>query len=319
MMSYLVPFLGVGVAVALSLWLIRQYRNYTITIYLSSVTMEGKTVIITGANSGIGKATATELAARGARVIMAVRDLESGRQAIADIRERTAAGELLLKRLDLASLACVRAFCADVLATEPRIDVLVNNAGVYGGPATTTEDGFEYNLAVNHLGHFLLTRLLTERLVESAPSRVIVVTSSLYRKGIVDFDNLNMVGAYNPAKAYKNSKLMNSLFGRELHRRTCERGVSTYLVHPGIVWSGLARRVNTPRIIRLLFRPLGLALLKTPFQGCQTSVFCAVDKSIEGVSGKYYGNCREEPLDSKALDSDVTKRLWEVSEKLTGC
>ncbi|XP_066282842.1 retinol dehydrogenase 14-like [Branchiostoma lanceolatum] len=305
--------LGAGVALVL----VRRFYFHP-GICRSSRVMAGKTVLITGANSGIGKAAALELARRRARVILACRDVQKGQQAAAEIRKHTSDGELVVRQLDLASLASVRQFSAEVLREEPRLDVLINNAGVFQTPFLTTEDGFELQFGVNHLGHFLLTALLLDLLKRSAPSRVVVLSSQLYRRGKIDFHNLNGEIYYDRAAGYANSKLANNLFTHELARRLEGTGVTVNSVSPGMVWTNLGRHVHHPLWKKVLFAPLALFLLGTPWEGAQTVLHAAVAEELDGVSGRYLRRCKESPLDQAATDDGVAKKLWEVSEKLVG-
>ena len=284
----------------------------------SKALMVGKTVIITGANSGIGKATALELAKRQARVILACRDEELANAAVRDIRKKTASGQLVVKRLDLASLASVKKFVEDVSNDEDRVDVLINNAGVLQCPFSKTEEGFEMQMGVNHLGHFYLTNLLLPKLKQSTPSRVIVVSSGLHKLGKIEFDNLNSEKSYDPRAGYANSKLANNMFARELSSRLEGTGVSVYCLHPGMVFTNLGRHVMPSFLIKLLLYPLAWLLVKSPYAGCQTVLYCAVAEELEGVTGRYYGSCEEEEWTQVSLDDVVSKKLWNVSEELTG-
>ncbi|XP_062320859.1 retinol dehydrogenase 13 isoform X2 [Osmerus eperlanus] len=185
-----------------------------------SVRLEGKTVLITGANTGIGKETSRDMAHRGARVVMACRDLTRAEKAAEEIRHSTGNGNVVVRHLDLASLYSVREFTKEFLASEERLDILINNAGVMMCPKWITEDGFETQLAVNHLGHFLLTNLLLDKLKSSAPSRVVNVSSIAHRGGKLQFDDLFFnKRPYNSLVSYRQSKLANVLFSRELSRR----------------------------------------------------------------------------------------------------
>ena len=284
----------------------------------SNALVPGKTVIITGANSGIGKATALELARRKARVILACRDMASGVETVKYIRRKTKAGQLVLKKLDLASLKSINTFCNEILEEEDHIDILVNNAGVYQVPYATTEDGFEMQLGINHLGHFYLTSLLLGRLKESSPSRVVVVSSGLYRLGKIDFNNINGHLEYKANHGYYNSKLANALFSRELSKRLDGSGVSVYCLRPGMVRTNLGRHVKFNPIVLALAKIPAWILVKGPDEGCQTVVYCAVAKELEGVSGRFYGNCTEEPWADVALDDAVAAKLWDVSTQFTG-
>uniref|UniRef100_A0A3Q3A9K7 Si:dkey-23o4.6 n=1 Tax=Kryptolebias marmoratus TaxID=37003 RepID=A0A3Q3A9K7_KRYMA len=186
----------------------------------SLVRLDGKTVLVTGANTGIGKETCRDLAGRGARVVMACRDLPRAERAAEEIRRSTGNGNVVIRHLDLASIYSVTQFAKDFLGSEDRLDILINNAGVMMCPRWITEDGFETQMAVNHLGHFLLTNLLLPMLKSSAPSRVINVSSIAHQGGHIDFDDLFFSRkTYSPLESYRQSKLANVLFTRELARR----------------------------------------------------------------------------------------------------
>ncbi|CAI5769399.1 Uncharacterized protein PODLI_1B020849 [Podarcis lilfordi] len=294
--------------------------------------MEGKTVIITGANSGLGRAAAAELLRRRARVIMACRDPARAEEAARELRaemglssrERGGGGggggrgELVVRQLDLASLGSVRRFCQQVLQEESRLDVLINNAGIFQCPYMKTEDGFEMQFGVNHLGHFLLTNLLLGLLKSSAPSRIVVVSSKLYKYGEINFDDLNSELNYNKSFAYSRSKLANILFTRELARRLENTGVTVNVLHPGIVRTNLGRHIHIPLLAKPLFNLVSWAFFKTPLEGAQTSIYLASSPEVEGVSGKYFGNCKEEQLLPNAMDDLVARKLWDISEVMVG-
>ncbi|XP_004387638.1 retinol dehydrogenase 14 [Trichechus manatus latirostris] len=293
--------------------------------------MHGKTVLITGANSGLGRATAAELLRLGARVIMGCRDRARAEEAAGQLRRELSlaegprpdadagvAGELVVKELDLASLRSVRAFCQELLQEEPRLDVLINNAGIFQCPYTKTEDGFEMQFGVNHLGHFLLTNLLLGLLKSSAPSRIVVVSSKLYKHGDINFEDLNCEQSYNKSFCYSRSKLANILFTRELARRLEGTNVTVNVLHPGIVRTNLGRHINIPLLVKPLFNLVSWAFFKTPLEGAQTSIYLACSPEVEGVSGKYFGDCKEEELLPKAMDESVARKLWDISEVMVG-
>ncbi|XP_029903083.1 retinol dehydrogenase 14b [Myripristis murdjan] len=282
--------------------------------------MRGKTVIVTGANSGIGKAVAEELLKLQARVIMACRDQRSAEEAAQEMKKQTGQGQgaVVVKHLDLASLRSVRKFCAEIVEEESKIDVLINNAGVYQCPYTKTEDGFEMQLGVNHLGHFLLTHLLLDLLKTSAPSRVVVVSSKLYKYGHINFDDLNSENNYNKAFCYSQSKLANLLFTLELARRLEGTGVTVNALTPGIVRTRLGRHVHIPLLAKPLFYLASLAFFKSPLEGAQTPLYLSCSPEVDGVSGKCFANCEEEELMAKATDDQAAKRLWDISEKMVG-
>lgn len=282
--------------------------------------MRGKTVIVTGANSGIGKALAGELLKLRARVIMACRDLRSAEEAAQDIKKQAGPenGEVVIKHLDLASLRSVRNFCEEVTQEESQVDVLINNAGIYQCPYTKTDEGFEMQLGVNHLGHFLLTHLLLDLLKASAPSRIVVVSSKLYKYGHINFDDLNSENNYNKAFCYSQSKLANLLFTLELARRLEGTGVTVNALTPGIVRTRLGRHIQIPLLAKPLFYLASLVFFKSPLEGAQTPLYLASSLEVEGVSGKCFANCEEEELLPKATDEEAAKKLWDISRRMVG-
>ncbi|XP_041377724.1 retinol dehydrogenase 14-like [Gigantopelta aegis] len=305
-----------GASAAVTLLVVRRIVNSNKMMCLSKVMLTGKTVIITGANCGIGKAAARELAKRHARVILACRDVDRGAEAASEIRKLTNNGELVVKRLDLASLRSVRAFCEEFRREEDRLDILINNAGIFQCPYSKTEDGFEMQMGVNHLGHFLLTNLLLDML-KSSHGRIVVVASSLLKYGSINFSDLFAEKHYDRKKAYADSKLANAHFCRHLSKNLEGTGVNVYCVHPGMVLTNLGRHLM-PVGIKLVLTPLAwLFGIKTPTEGCQTVVYCSIAEELSNSTGKYYGNCKEDPWPKVACDDSVAKKLWEVSEKLT--
>ncbi|XP_041951039.1 retinol dehydrogenase 14b [Alosa sapidissima] len=282
--------------------------------------MRGKTIIVTGANCGIGKATATELLKLQARVIMACRDLGKAEEAAVEIKKTAGPdqGEVVIKHLDLASLKSVHSFCEEIIKEEPKIDVLINNAGLYQCPYSRTEEGFEMQLGVNHLGHFLLTHLLLDLLKTSAPSRIVVVSSKLYKYGHINFDDLNSTADYNKGFCYSQSKLANLLFTRELARRLDGTDVTVNALTPGIVRTNLGRHVRIPFLARPLFKLVSWMFFKSPLEGAQTPLYLACSPEVDGVTGKCFANCEEEVLQPKATDDQAAQRLWTLSEEMVG-
>ncbi|KAF1375199.1 hypothetical protein PFLUV_G00237030 [Perca fluviatilis] len=282
--------------------------------------MNGKTIIVTGANSGIGKATAAGIVKLQGRVIMACRDLRRAEEAAREILQETGSdrSQLIVKQLDLASLTSVHTFCRDIIKEEPRLDVLINNAGVYQCPYAQTEDGFEMQFGVNHLGHFLLTHLLLNLLKQSAPSRVVVVSSKLYKHGHINFEDLNSEQSYDKAFAYSRSKLANLLFTRELARRLEGSGVAVNALTPGIVRTNLGRHVHVPVLAKPLFDLLSRGFFKSPEEGARTSVYLACSPDVEGVQGKCFADCKPQVLLDKATDEEVARKLWDMSEIMVG-
>ena len=198
-------------------------------------------MIITGANTGIGKEAAIDLAQRGARVIIACRSADRAEAALQEIRRRSGSGNVVYYNLNLASLQSVRSFAQHVLKEEPRLDILINNAGIMRCPYWKTEDGYEMQFGVNHLGHFLLTTLLLERLKEAPTARIVVVSSLGYKRGSINFDDINSEKDYDPMVAYCQSKLANNLFTVALAKRLQGTNVTVNCLHPGIIWTELGR------------------------------------------------------------------------------
>jgi len=275
--------------------------------------------VVTGANSGVGKATAIALAAAGARTVITARNEARGRAAREDIRRTTGSDQVDLVVFDLADLASVRAGAAELLDRTERIDVLVNNAGLVLSDRQVTVDGFEATFATNHLGPFLLTRLLTDRLVESAPARVVNVASTAHRgaRTGLDFDDLQSTGHYRGMQAYSRSKLANILFTTELARRLDGTGVTANSVHPGTVASGFARDDDASG-----FLAFGVKVIKpfilTPAKGARTSVYVATSPDLAGVTGQYFVKCRVRTPSPAARDEAAAILLWSVSEELVG-
>ncbi|KAG8009121.1 Retinol dehydrogenase 13 [Nibea albiflora] len=295
----------------------------------SKATINGKTVVITGANTGIGKATARELAQRGGRIIMGCRDMEKCEAAAKEIRGKTLNPHVYARRLDLASMKSIREFAEGIKQEEQRVDVLVNNAGVMRCPAWKTEDGFDMQFGVNHLGHFLLTNLLLDKLKESAPSRVINLASLAHLVGEIDFEDLNWEKKkFDTKRAYCQSKLANVLFTRELAKRLQGKstgccictGVTVNAVHPGIVATELGRHtgMHQSAFSSSVLSPLFSILVKSPELGAQPSVYLAVSEEMEGMTGRYYDVLLEKEPAPQALDEEAARRLWEVSSRLVG-
>ncbi|XP_042356635.1 protochlorophyllide reductase, chloroplastic-like [Plectropomus leopardus] len=283
--------------------------------------MGGKTVIITGGNTGIGKATAMHLAKKGARVILACRNRSKAEAAIADIQQETGSTDVLYMQLDLASLKSVRCFTETFLKAESRLDLLINNAGLVADGRT--EDGFGIEFGVNHLGHFLLTHLLLERLKEDGGGRVVTLSSMAYRWGHIDLEALAVnkhlgTGRYSWQffQAYCNSKLCNVLFTHELAKRLKGTNVTCYSVHPGVVRTELSRHVSLWQ--KVFIEPVARLLFLDPEAGAQTTLHCALQEGIEPLSGRYFSCCGVQEVCAHARDDTVALKLWEVSEELCG-
>jgi NAD(P)-dependent dehydrogenase (short-subunit alcohol dehydrogenase family) len=282
--------------------------------------MHGKTVVITGGNSGIGFETAAALSAMGARVIVTARNADKGRTAVAALNDRVQGGEpIQLVVFDLGDLASVRRGAAEILEQAPRLDVLVNNAGLVQTLRSETVDGFETTFAVNHLGPFLLTNLLLDRLVESAPARIVNVASTAHaaaRHG-VPFDDLQTTGRYRAMRVYGQSKLANMLFTLELARRLACTGVTANSLHPGTVRTGYGADGDARGLLAFGIK-IASPFFLSPAKGARTSVFLASSPEVEGVSGEYFVKCKARQPKRWAQDADAAARLWRVSEELVG-
>lgn len=291
--------------------------------YTGTPDLTGKVVVVTGANTGLGKASAARLARLGAEVCLACRSPEKAEAAAAEIRASTGNAAVSTVPLDLASLASVRACAAELGRRYPRIDVLQNNAGVMALPKRTlTTDGFEYQFGVNHLGHFLLTNLLMGSLLKAERPRIVNLSSAAHQipPGTVDFEDLMGEKDYQPWKAYGQSKLANILFTKELQRRLDARtdAATAMCCHPGGVRTELGRNLDLPAWAFPLLVPL-VYFTKSVEQGAQTQTRLSADPALHRAgAGKYFDNCAEAQPAPPALDAAAARRLWEVSEELTG-
>ena len=273
--------------------------------------LEGRTFLVTGGNAGIGYATATDLARRGGRVHIACRSSAKGEAAVAAIAAQTGSSQMTFVRLDLADLASVRQAAQAFLALGEPLHVLINNAGV-GGQRGITADGFELHFGVNHLGHFALTQALLPLLRDSAPARVVNVSSEAHCQAAgIDWGVLRRrTKSITGLPEYAVSKLSNVLFAQELARRLDPAVVAAYALHPGVVASEIWRRVPWPA------RQIVTRRMLTIEQGAQTSLYCATAPDVAAVSGRYYDKCREtEP--SAAATAELAAVLWERSQTWT--
>ncbi len=270
--------------------------------------MRDKVVVVTGANSGIGKMTAVGLARAGATVVMACRELAKSRPAQADVRSRSGSDRVHLMQLDLASQASIRAFARAFTDQYDRLDVLINNAGVASLKRRETADGFELHFGVHHIGSFLLTTLLLPVLERSAPSRVLIVAGSAQRFGKISWDDLQSEKRYSMMRASGQSRVANLLFMRALTKRA--KGVTVNAVDPGNTNTGIARELPAP--LRLFMR-----FLKSPEEGARTSIYLATSPEVADVTGKYFHGTKVIAQNPIALDDDNAQRLWRITERLT--
>jgi NAD(P)-dependent dehydrogenase (short-subunit alcohol dehydrogenase family) len=276
--------------------------------------MKGKTVVITGATDGIGLEAAAGLGALGARLVLVGRNQAKGVVALEALRQRVPGIQAEMHYADLSRRDEIERLAPELLASAPRIEILLNNAGAFFAKRAEIEKGLEQTFALNHLGYFRLTAALRERLIASAPSRIVNVASEAHRNATLDFDDLQTAHGYNGWKAYQRSKLANILYTRELARRLSGTGVTANCLHPGFVrthfgdnnrglW-GLGIRVSK------LFGAISIP------RGAETPVYVASAPEVEGLTGKYFDRCRVREPNAAARNDADARRLWEISEKL---
>lgn len=276
--------------------------------------LQGKTILITGANAGIGKECAVALASQGARIVMVCRNLEKGTQAQQEIQSRSGSERIDLMQADVSSQASLREFSTAYKQRYDRLDVLLNNAGAIMPTRNLTVDGLESTFATNHLGYFLLTGLLLDILKESAPARIVNVSSEGHRMGRIPFADLQCERGYQSMLVYCNSKLANILFTYELVHRLRGSRVTANCLHPGAIASNFAH--DSRGWFRMMMR-LSQPFLLTSEQGAQTSIYLASSPEVEGVSGKYFVKKRAVASAPQSYNTKVAQQLWEVSETLT--
>jgi NAD(P)-dependent dehydrogenase (short-subunit alcohol dehydrogenase family) len=275
--------------------------------------LAGRTCLVTGATSGIGRVTALELARRGATVIVVGRDRARGEAALAEMRARSGNASVELMLADLSVQSEVRRLATDVLQRHARLDVLVNNAGALFTRRRVTADGLEATFALNHLAYFLLTALLRDALVAGAPSRVVNVSSEAHRGVRLDFDDLESERPYRGSLTYARSKLANILFTHALARRLDGTGVTANSLHPGMTHSNFAADATGPfRLVWALARPFQI----TPERAAATPIYLASSPAVASVTGKYFIRRRERRSSRASYDRAAEERLWQVSAEL---
>jgi NAD(P)-dependent dehydrogenase (short-subunit alcohol dehydrogenase family) len=277
--------------------------------------MAGRTVLVTGGTAGIGRATALGLATMGAHVAITGRDRGRTEGAAGEIRA-AGGGQVDALVADLSSQSEVRRLADEVLQSLVRIDVLVNNAGGYWNTRHVTVDGLERTFALNHLAPFLLTNVLLDRLKESAPARVVTVSSHAHADGRIDFDDLQSEQSYSGARAYNQSKLANVLFTYELARKPQATPVTANALHPGVVSTSFG--AEDPSRVQRLFVPFMRPFMKTPAQGAATSIHLASAPDLEQVTGRYFVNSKPKKSSQRSYDEAAAARLWQVSADLVG-
>lgn len=277
--------------------------------------MAGKTVLITGASGGIGRATAVGLATMGAHLAITGRD--RGRTAgAADEIRAAGGGQVDVFVADLSDQGEVRRLAGEVLQRLSRIDVLINNVGGYWNTRHVTADGLEYTLALNHLAAFLLTQLLLDRLTQSTPARVVTVSSNVQAQGRIDFDDIQGMRSYSGARAYNQSKLANVLFTYELARRLPAESVTANALQPGVVSTSFG--AEDPATVQRVFIPFLRLLMKTPAQGAAMSIQLASAPDLDQVTGRYFANGKPKKSSPRSYDEAAAMRLWQVSADLVG-
>jgi NAD(P)-dependent dehydrogenase (short-subunit alcohol dehydrogenase family) len=279
------------------------------------IVMDGKVCMVTGANSGIGEATAQGLANLGATVVMVCRSRERGKEALDEIKQKSGNEDIYLLVADLASQAAIRTLAEDFISEYSALHVLINNAGIIPRKRMVTVDGLETQFAVNHLAPFLLTNLLVDVLKSSAPARVVTVASDMHRGAIIDFDDLQSARSYRPLRVYSRTKLANVLFTYELARKLEGTEVTANCLHPGVVATKLlADGMGLPRALKSTTKLIGSG----PEKGAKTSIYLATSPEVEGVSGKYF--VKQKPVESSKIsyDESLAGRLWKRSAELTG-
>lgn len=281
---------------------------------VKALSMQGKVCVITGANSGIGKATAIGLAKLGATVVMVCRDPSKGEEALTEIKAKTRNKLVALMLADLSSQKSIQQLAKDFKNKYEHLHVLVNNAGVFLTKRSLTVDGIETTFAVNHLTYFMLTNLLLDRLKSSAPARIVNVSSRAHLSGHINFDDLQGEKRYSGFQAYNQSKLANILFTYELARRLKGTGVTANCLHPGAVATNLVR--SNSGIFGLIWK-LFMPFMLSPEKGAKTCIYLASSPQVEDITGKYFVKGTVTVSSKESYDESIAQRLWQVSAELT--
>ncbi|KAF2899646.1 hypothetical protein ILUMI_06528 [Ignelater luminosus] len=309
------------ILVIILLLILKIFQKFSTAWDHSQTCLVGKTAIVTGANTGIGYHTALDFAKRGARVILACRNKEKAEKAKHKIIEQTGNSNVTIGVVDFASLASVRAFVRQIKETEDRLDILVNNAGALSIPNCTTDDGLNLLMQTNYFGPTLLTLLLIDLLKKSTPSRIVNVSSIGGHLPKLDSNDLNAwprmgIDLFSRGVNYGNSKLCTTLFTNELARRLSGSGVTVNSLHPGFVKTEITRGI--PYILKVISDVFLDLFFKSPEEGAQTSIYVAVSKDIEGVTGEYFENCKIAwlpPMSQLARDEKLARKVWDKTEK----
>jgi len=285
-----------------------------------SQAVEGKTFVITGANSGIGQQTARILAEKKGKVYMACRDMKKCEDVRTDIVLTTKNKYVYCRKCDLSSLESIQQFAQSFASQEEKCDVLINNAGVMNCRKMLTKDGFEMQLGVNHLGHFLLSHLLKPQLISAGNSRIIYLMNLDYRQGVINFSDLNSSEAYDKNVAFTQSQLANMLTVKQLSKLWLKDGIGVHAAYPGVCSTDIKRHMGVDKSIsgNIIANPLLWILTKSPERGAQTVVFAATDKDLKCETGKLLSQMKEIDVDSVAEDEELARKLYLVSQYWTG-
>ncbi|HIF92751.1 MAG TPA: SDR family NAD(P)-dependent oxidoreductase [Myxococcales bacterium] len=317
-------------------------KDTTTDEVLDGLDLSGRRIVITGTSSGLGLETARAMASKGGAITMLARSVEKNEAAASRVREQVPGVDLETREIDLTSFESVRACAEGILEAHDKIDILINNAGVMVCPYSTNADGFENQLVSNHLGHFLLSVLLTPALIRGAPARVVELSSGAHGMSDFDFDDPNFAHReYNPWVAYGQSKTANALFALEYNRRLSDRGVSAYSVHPGVIMTELGRHMTEETMqqmfdhVRAAAEASGESLpdappaiaYKTVEAGAATQCWAATASELDGQGGKYLADCQvaivggdtsERGVMPYARDPEAARKLWTLSENWVG-
>lgn len=279
--------------------------------------MQGKTVVVTGGTSGIGEVAAFRLAGQGARIVLIARDPKRGNVTLSMLKQANPAADHKVHYGDLSSIADMKRVATEVANTEPKIDVLVNNAGAVFLSRQTSVDGLEMTFATNHMNYFVVTNILLDRLKATPGARIVSTASEAHKSGKLDFDDLQSAKSYSTFRVYGTSKLCNILFTRELARRLDGTGVTANSLHPGFVGTRFGQNNATNFFMKALARTI-MTFGISPEEGAKTIIHLASSPDVATISGEYFYKCKVAEPSLAAQDDDAAKRLWDVSAKIAG-
>ena len=280
--------------------------------------MQGKTVLITGADGDIGRNTTKGIAEKGAQIIMACIDLEQAKPALDKIVKETNNNNIELMQLDLSSQSNIRNFAENFISEYPVLDVLINNAGIFSLKRFETEDGLERTIGINYFGPFLLTHLLLPIIQKSKQGRIINISSDSYKQAKFDLDDLQSKIKYKGMGAYPSSKLALILFAQELAEKLKSTNITVNAVHPGHVSTGIWNMWENPKWYQSLALKILNMFLISPEEGAQTSIHLATSDEVQNITGKYFSKKKSVQVNSKYNTLGIQKKLWTLSKELTG-